>query len=172
MVKARLKKKSIEISIPKGVDTGNRIRLSQKGEAGTNGGPNGDLYIQIAIKPHPVFSRNGLDLICEVPIDIFTATLGGKITVPVDGQVELKIPKGTQTHTSFRLRGKGIGAHNSSRKGDLICKVIVETPVALNKEQSDKLAELANLMGKDHKHCPKADSWLKSIKRFFNSTAK
>ena len=161
--------KSLSVKIPAGVDSGDRIRLAGEGEAGENGGPPGDLYVQVAIRPHPIFQREGANLHCEVPISFPTAALGGDLEVPtLDGRVTLKIPEGTQTGGMFRLRGKGVRSIRGSGVGDLVCKVAVETPVNLDKRQKELLRELDDSMyhGGD-KHAPKSSSWLDGVKRFF-----
>ena len=135
--------KKLSVKIPPGVDTGDRIRLSGEGEAGTKGGPAGDLYVVVNVKQHDIFERDGRNLHCEVPISIVDATLGGELEVPtLDGRVKLKIPEGTQTGKLFRLRGKGVTPVRGGGVGDLICRVVVETPVKLNKRQRELLEEL------------------------------
>ena len=139
------KQKTLSVKIPAGVDTGNRIRLSGEGEAGLRGGPFGDLYVQIHIKEHPIFEREGNDLYCEVPIDFATSALGGSIEVPtLDGKLKINIPSGTQTAKLFRLRGKGMPAMRYSGSGDLLCQVKVETPVNLNSKQKKLLKEFSS----------------------------
>ena len=127
------KTKTLSVKIPPGVDTGDRIRLSGEGEAGEHGAPAGDLYVQANVKEHPIFVRDENDLFCEVPISFTTAALGGEIEVPtLGGKVKLKVPKETQTGKMFRLRGKGVKSVRSSTTGDLMCKVVIETPVNFN----------------------------------------
>ncbi len=160
------KQKTLSVKIPAGVDTGNRIRLSGEGEAGTRGGPNGDLYVEVHVKPHPIFERDGNDLYCEVPIDFATAALGGSIEVPtLGGKLKIKIPAGTQTGKQFRLRGKGITAIRHGGAGDLICQVKLETPVNLSKKQKELLEEFSGSCGK--KHHPESDSFFGKMKSFF-----
>ncbi len=161
--------KTIAVKVPAGVDSGDRIRLAGEGEPGANGGPSGDLYVSIGIKPHPIFQREGDDLFCEVPIDIVTAALGGELQVPtLDGRVMLKIPEGTQTGKMFRMRGKGVRSVRSGHVGDLLCAVVVETPVHLDREQKEALRKLGELMGgREGPHSPKHASWLDGVKKFF-----
>ena len=158
---------SIKVKIPQGVDDGDRLRVRGKGEAGVNGGPTGDLYIEIHIASHKIFERRGLDLVCEVPIDFVTASLGGTIQIPgMDGRYDLKIPKETQSGAMFRLRGKGIFSQRHGHTGDLMCRVHLETPVKLTQKQKDMLKAFQETL-KDGQHAPKSTSWLQSIKNFF-----
>ncbi|MEX2516664.1 MAG: molecular chaperone DnaJ [Gammaproteobacteria bacterium] len=161
--------KTISVKVPPGVDNGDRIRLSGEGEAGVNGGPSGDLYVQIRVKPHPIFNREGSDISCEVPISFATAVLGGELEVPtLDGRVSLKVPAETQTSKSFRLRGKGVRTVRSAVKGDLICRVVVETPVNLSRKQKDLLEQFERDMKEDNrKHSPRSTSWFDGVKKFF-----
>ena len=161
--------KKLTVKIPSGIDTNDRVRLSGEGEAGVHGGPSGDLYVQVAIKPHNIFERQDRDLLCEVPIDFVTAALGGQIEVPtLEGRVTLKIPSETQTGKSFRLRGKGIHSARNQSKGDLLCKVIVETPVQLGKEQKELLEKFQQLIDESkHSHSPRSSSWFAGVKKFF-----
>lgn len=163
--------KTISVKIPPGVDNGDRIRLSGEGEAGENNGPAGDLYVHILVKEHPIFERDGNDLYCDVPISIASAALGGELEVPtLNGKVKLKIPNETQSGKMFRLRGKGVKSVRSSSTGDLLCRVMVETPVNLSKKQKELLQEFdASLQGDGNKHSPKASSWLDGVKNFFDS---
>ncbi|MCP0913141.1 MULTISPECIES: molecular chaperone DnaJ [Legionella] len=159
--------KTLTVKIPAGVDSGDRVRLSNEGEAGIHGGPAGDLYVQINIKPHAIFERHDSDLHCEVPISFVTAALGGNIEVPtLEGRVTLKIPAETQTGKAFRLRGKGIKSVRGYAPGDLICKVVVETPVNLSREQKDLLTQLEQSLEKG-KHSPRSSSWFDGVKKFF-----
>ena len=138
--------KTLAVKIPAGVDAGDRIRLSGEGEHGVNGGPPGDLYVQIHLKAHPVFQREQNDLHCEMPISFATAALGGEIEIPtLDGAANLKIPPETQTGKVFRLRGKGIKGVRSGNQGDLLCHVVVETPVNLTDRQKELLREFDKL---------------------------
>ena len=152
-----------------GVDTGDRIRLGGEGEAGENGGPPGDLYVQVHVKEHPIFQRDDANLYCEVPIPLTTAALGGELEVPtLDGKVMLKIPAGTQTGKMFRMRGKGVKPVRGGGMGDLICRVIVETPVNLTDSQKDLLRQFEeSIKGGGGKHNPHATSWLDGVKTFF-----
>ncbi len=163
--------KTISVKIPPGVDAGDRIRLTGEGEAGENGGPPGDLYVHVNVQEHPIFQRDGTDLHCDVPISFVTAVLGGELEVPtLDGRVKLKIPAETQSGKLFRLRGKGVRSVRTSSKGDLICRVVVETPVNLNKRQKDLLQEFEKTMNDDGgNHSPRASSWLDGVKKFFDS---
>lgn len=159
--------KKLTVKIPAGVDNGDRVRLNAEGEAGIQGGPPGDLYVQISVKPHPIFERHHSDLHCEVPIDFVTAVLGGVIEVPtLSGRVTLKIPPETQTGKAFRLRGKGIKSLRDYAPGDLICKVSVETPVNLSKEQKDLLTKFQKTLSSG-KHSPRTKSWFDGVKKFF-----
>ncbi|MGB5166659.1 MAG: molecular chaperone DnaJ [Woeseiaceae bacterium] len=164
------KTKTLSVKVPAGVDDGDRIRLSGEGEAGRNGGPPGDLYVEIRIEPHKLFERGGADLSCEVPLSFATATLGGEVELPtLDGNVSLKIPAGTQSGKVFRLRGKGVTTVRDPRKGDLFAKVAVETPINLTAEQKNLLKKLeASLSAGGDSHNPRAGGWLDTVKRFFD----
>ena len=155
--------------MPAGVDDGDRIRLSGEGEAGRNGGPPGDLYVEIRVKPHKLFEREGADLSCEVPLSFVTATLGGEVELPtLDGHVSLKIPVGTQSGKVFRLRGKGVATVRDPRVGDLFAQVVVETPVNLTNEQKEMLSRFDDsIRAGGEKHSPRAGGWLETVKRFF-----
>ncbi len=161
--------KTLAVKIPAGVDEGDRIRLSGEGEAGVNGGPPGDLYVVVHLKKHTIFERSGGDLHCEMPISFTTAALGGEIELPtLDGHAKMKIPAETQTGAAFRLRGKGIKALRSNEHGDLICHVVVETPVKLNGKQKELLQELEAINLQDaSKHSPRAKSWMQKVTEFF-----
>ena len=163
--------KTISVKVPAGVDTGDRIRLSGEGEAGQNRGPSGDLYVDVAVKEHAIFVRDDSDLHCEVPISFATAALGGEFEVPtLDGRVKLKIPAESQSGKMFRLRGKGVKSVRGSVKGDLLCRIVVETPVNLNKKQKELLREFQKAMDADNEqHSPQASSWLDGVKKFFDS---
>ena len=166
----RIKKhKTLAVKIPAGVDEGDRIRLSGEGEAGVNGGPSGDLYVVMQIKPHNVFTRDHNDLHCEMPVSFTTAALGGEIEIPtLDGYAKIKIPAETQTGKIFRLRGKGIKGVRSSSHGDLQCHVVVETPVSLTSRQKELLQEFEAISSKDSaRHNPRANSWMDRVKAFF-----
>lgn len=161
--------KKLSVKIPAGVDEGDRIRLSGEGEAGMHGGPSGDLYVQVHVREHSIFKRDGADLYCEMPISFATAVLGGEIDVPtLEGHVKLKIPHETQTGRLFRLRGKGVTSLHSSSRGDLLCRIMVETPVNLSAQQKALLREFDKDIAADPKrHYPKSDSWLDAVKSFF-----
>jgi molecular chaperone DnaJ len=151
------------------VDTGDRIRLAREGEAGRNGGPPGDLYVDIVVREHPIFARDGQDLSCEVPVRFATAVLGGTVDVPtLDGEVVLKIPAETQSGKVFRLRGKGVRSVRTSGYGDLFCRVQVETPVNLTDEQKARLRAFdESIRGEESRHSPRAGSWFDGVKQFF-----
>jgi len=161
--------KTLAVKIPSGVDEGDRIRLSGEGEAGVNGGPSGDLYVVIQIKAHAVFQRDHNDLHCEMPISFTTAALGGEIEIPtLDGHAKIKIPPETQSGKVFRLRGKGIKGVRSSTHGDLMCHMVVETPVSLTERQKELLRELEILNEEDGaRHNPRTKSWMDKMKDFF-----
>ena len=163
------KSKTLSVKIPAGVDNGDRIRLSGEGEAGEYGAPPGDLYVQVSVREHSIFVRDGNNLYCEVPISFGKATLGGEIEVPtLDGKVNLKIPAETQTGRMFRLRGKGVKSVRSHAVGDLLCKVVMETPVKLNEHQKDLLREFdGTLADASKKHSPKAEGFFDGVKKFF-----
>ena len=162
--------KTLSAKIPAGVDTGDRIRLSGEGEAGQQGAPSGDLYIEIHVRPHAIFKRDGANLSCEVPISFVTACLGGEIEVPtLGGKVLLKIPAETQTGKLFRLRGKGVKPVRGGSVGDLICKVLIETPVNLTTEQKSLVEKLGeSLLSNGKHHSPQESSWISSVKNFFD----
>ncbi len=162
--------RTLSVRIPAGVDTGDRIRLSGEGEAGLNGGPAGDLYVQVHVKEHELFTREGDSLFCNVPIRFTTAALGGELDVPtLEGNVNLRIPPETQTGKKFRLRNKGVKSVRSSVTGDLICTVIVETPVNLTKRQRELLEELDDSMSEGgQRHSPKEHGWLDRAKGFLD----
>ena len=143
-------RKKINVKVPAGVDTGSQIKISGEGEAGTNGGPAGDLYIVIHVKADKLFKREGYDIFYDLGLSIAQATLGDEVEVPtVDGGVKLKIPEGTQTGTSFRLRGKGVPRLRQSGRGDQFVKVTIETPTKLSAEQKDLLRQFAALSGEE-----------------------
>ncbi len=162
--------KTLSVKIPAGVDEGDRIRLSGEGEHGVNGGPPGDLYVQIHLKAHAVFQRDHDDLHCEVPLSFSTAALGGEIEVPtLDGVARLKVPAETQTGKVFRLRGKGIKGVRSIAHGDLLCHVVLETPSNLTDRQKELLQEFEIIsQGNAERHSPRAQSWLDRVKEFFS----
>ena len=161
--------KTLSVKIPAGVDEGDRIRLSNEGEAGVNGGPSGDLYVVVHLSSHAVFQRDGSDLHCEIPISFTTAAIGGTIEVPtLDGHVKIKVSEETQTGKIFRLRGKGIKSVRGHSQGDLLCHVIIETPVKLTSRQKELLHELEEISLNDHsRHSPRAKSFMDKVKDFF-----
>ncbi len=162
--------KTLEVKIPAGIDDGMRIRSTGNGEPGTNGGPPGDLYIEIRLKKHAVFERDGDDLHCVVPIAVTTAALGGEIEVPtLGGSAAIDIPEGTQAGKQFRLRGKGIKGVRSSYPGDLYCHIAVETPVKLTEHQRKLMKELDESLKKGGaKHHPSDASWADRLKNLFS----
>jgi molecular chaperone DnaJ len=164
------RQKTLEVKIPAGIDDGMRIRSSGNGEPGTNGGPPGDLYIEIRLRKHEIFERDGDDLHCSVPISMVTAALGGEIDVPtLDGKAAIDIPEGTQHGKQFRLRGKGIKGVRSSYPGDLYCHIAIETPVKLSEHQRKLLKELDESLKKGGgKHSPNENSWTDRLKKFFS----
>ena len=161
--------KTLSVKIPTGVDEGDRVRLSSEGEPGVNGGPAGDLYVQVHIKPHPVFQRDHDDLHCEMPISITTAALGGEIEIPtLDGSARIRVPAESQSGKTFRLRGKGIKGVRSHVAGDLFCHVVVETPVNLTARQKELLKEFEGISDQDvARHNPRSKSWYEKVKEFF-----
>ncbi|WP_029684577.1 molecular chaperone DnaJ [Tatumella saanichensis] len=165
------KTKTLSVKIPAGVDTGDRIRLSGEGEAGEQGAPAGDLYVEVAVKKHPIFEREENNLYCEVPINFAMAALGGEIEVPtLDGRVKLKIPAGTQTDKLFRMRGKGVKSVRGGAIGDLLCRVVVETPVNLSERQKELLNELGETLGgpSGDDNSPRSKSFFDGVKKFFD----
>lgn len=162
--------KTLSVKIPAGVDSGDRIRLAGEGEAGMRGGPTGDLYVEMLVKPHDLFERDGQDLHCQVPVDVVTAATGGEVDVPTfDKHVKLKIPAGTQSGKAFRLRGKGIHGARGQGTGDLICHVLVETPTNLTDEQKALLKQLNKTFQADktNSYHPEAKRWQEKVKAFF-----
>jgi len=161
--------KTLSVKVPPGVDTGDRIRLSGEGEAGPDGGPPGDLFVQMSVRQHPIFERDGKNLYCEVPITFVAAALGGELEVPtLDGRVKLKIPAETQTGKLFRLRGKGVKPVRGGAVGDLLCRAVVETPVNLNKKQKELLKEFQESLGQGgDAQSPRQTSWFEGVKAFF-----
>jgi molecular chaperone DnaJ len=162
--------KTLAVKIPAGVDEGDRVRLSGEGEPGVNGGPPGDLYVQVHIKQHSVFTRDHDDLHCEMPISITAAALGGEITIPtLDGTAKIRVPAETQTGKVFRLKSKGIKGVRSHAAGDLFCHVVVETPVSLTEKQRQLLREFEAISLQDSaRHNPRAKGWLDKVKEFFD----
>jgi len=164
----RVKKtKTLQVRVPAGIDEGMRIRSAGNGEPGMNGGPPGDLYVEIHVKEHAVFQREGDDLHCQVPIMVTTAALGGQVKVPtLGGSAEIEVPEGTQPGKTFRLRGKGVKGIRSSVAGDLYAHIIVETPVRLTDKQKALMRDLEQTL-KDDRHSPQTRSWKDKVKEFF-----
>jgi molecular chaperone DnaJ len=161
--------KTLSVKVPAGVDTGDRIRLAGEGEPSERGGMPGDLYVQVVVEEHPIFKREDSHLFCEVPISFVTAALGGEMEVPtLNGKVVLKVPPGTQTGKLFRMRGKGVKPVRGGPVGDLLCRVVVETPVNLTERQKELLRELEESLNASGKHhSPQSTSWLDGVKHFF-----
>jgi molecular chaperone DnaJ len=160
------KRTKITLKVPPGVDTGTRLRSSGNGESGQHGGGNGDLYVVLHVRPHEVFDRDGDDLIAEVPIPFVTAALGGELNVPtMDGTANIKIPAGTQSGTTFRLKGRGAKNLQGYGTGDLHVKVGVEVPGKLNKEQRGKLQAFADACGEDVN--PQSKSFIDKARNLF-----
>ncbi|CAJ0997874.1 Chaperone protein DnaJ [Sodalis praecaptivus] len=165
------KSKTLSVKIPAGVDTGDRIRLTGEGEAGEHGAGAGDLYVQVQVRKHPIFEREENNLYCEVPINFAMAALGGEIEVPtLDGRVKLKVPAEMQTGKLFRMRGKGVKSVRGGSQGDLLCRVVVETPVKLNERQKQLLRELEESFGgpSGDQNSPRSKSFLDGVKKFFD----
>ncbi len=162
-------RKTVEVSIPAGIDDGQRIRLSGEGEPGLHGAPAGDLYVLVRVRPHPVFERDGMDLHCELPISFTVAALGGEVEVPtLEGRVKLNIPKETQTGRRMRVRGKGIKSVRSAAVGDLYCHVVVETPVNLTERQKELLEEFEKIStGLDRAQTPRQKSFMDKLRDLF-----
>jgi molecular chaperone DnaJ len=164
--------KRLSVKVPAGVDNGDRIRLAGEGEAGRNGGPPGDLYVEVVVREHPIFERDGAHLSCEVPVGFTTAALGGSVDVPtLEGQAAIKVPAGTQSGRVFRLRDKGIRPVRGGATGDLFCRVVVETPVDLNAQQKELLRKFETALAADGKsHNPRQKSWFEGVRQFFTRT--
>lgn len=163
--------KTLSVRIPAGVDNNDRIRLTGEGEAGFHGGPPGDLYVQVHVKEHELFKRDGTDLYCEVPVSFTMAALGGELDVPtLEGRVKLKVPAETQTDRLFKIRGKGVKTIRGQGPGDLLCRVIIETPINLTRKQKELLEEFSKSIPSESEsqHSPQANSWLKRVKHFFD----
>ncbi|MDR6990764.1 molecular chaperone DnaJ [Luteimonas sp. 3794] len=163
--------KVLSVKVPAGVDTGDRIRLAGEGEAGPAGSPPGDLYVEVRVRPHAIFERDGDDLHCEVPVRISQAALGDIVRVPtLGGEAEIRVPAETQTGKVFRLRDKGVKSVRSRGPGDLYCKVVVETPVNLTKEQRDLLAQFETTFTREnaHRHSPKSSTFIDGVKGFWD----
>jgi molecular chaperone DnaJ len=165
--------RKLAVKVPAGVDGGDRVRLSGEGEAGRNGGPPGDLYVEIHVREHPIFERDGEHLSCEVPVSFATAALGGTVAVPtLDGDVLLKVPAESQSGRVFRLRDKGVKPVRGGPRGDLFCRVVIETPVHLSAEQRELVRHLeASLKAHPGKHAPREEGFLEGVKRFFSGKA-
>ena len=161
---------TVSVGGPPGIDDGDRLRLTGKGDAGLNGGPPGDLYVQFSVAEHPIFERDGSNLYCDVPLSFVDAVLGGEIDVPtLDGRVKLKVPPETQTGKLFRLRGRGSPSARGGPTGDLLCRMVIETPVRLSEQQKDLLREFkATLEANGTTHSPRETSWFQSVKNFFD----
>jgi molecular chaperone DnaJ len=161
--------KTLAVKIPAGIDEGDRIRLGGEGEAGVNGGPPGDLYVVIHLKEHAVFQRDGNDLHCQMPVSFTVAALGGDIEIPtLEGQAKVKIAAETQTGQVLRLRGKGIKGVRSAHPGDLLCEIVVETPVKLTERQRELLREFEELsLANGERHNPRAKSFMDKVREFF-----
>ena len=164
------REKTLSLTIPVGVDNGTRLRVSGEGEAGPNGGPPGDLYVVFEVRPHPVFMREGNHLRCELPITFIQAALGAEVEVPtLTGKVKVNIPAETQTGKLFRLRGRGIKGLRDRRRGDLLCNVVVETPVRLKEHQKELFRELEETFeGSNSEHTPRSKSWFSKVTDFFD----
>ena len=161
--------KTLSVKVPAGVDTGDRIRLGGEGEAGENGGPSGDLFVQVSVKKHAIFERDENNLHCAVPISMTMAALGGEIEVPtLTGRVKLKIPAETQSGKLFRMRNQGVVPVRGGPKGDLICRVNVETPVNLTKDQKELLKQFDETLSSSSKHSPQSKGWMDGVKKFFD----
>lgn len=163
------RQRKLNVKVPAGVGTGDRIRLAGEGEAGRNGGPPGDLYVEISVREHPIFERDGEHLSCEVPVSFATAVLGGTVSVPtLEGDVALKIPAETQSGRVFRLREKGVKPVRGGPRGDLFCRVVVETPVKLTAEQRELLRKFdESLKGDGRSHTPREEGFFEGVRRFF-----
>ena len=168
------RRKTLSVKVPAGVDNGDRIRLTGEGQAGVGGGPPGDLYVQMRVAEHPIFTRDERNLYCDVPLSFTDAALGGEIEVPtLNGRVTVKVPPETQTGKLFRLRGRGAPGVRGGATGDLLCRVVVETPVRLSEKQQNILREFkASLEVGGGKHSPKEKNWFDSVKTFFDGLTK
>ncbi|PID65801.1 MAG: molecular chaperone DnaJ [Gammaproteobacteria bacterium] len=166
--------KTLSVKIPAGVDNGDRIRLSGEGEAGEHGAPAGNLFVEVTVKPHKIFTRKGNDLYCEMPVSFATAALGGELEVPtLSGKGNLKIPAETQTGKLFKISGKGVKSVRNHTTGNLLVRVIVETPVNLNKEQIDLLEKFQTSLGQGgNRHSPQESGWLDDLKGFWDKMTK
>lgn len=166
------KDKTLKVNVPAGIDSGRRIRLNGEGEAGYRGGPAGDLYVLITVKPHKFFAREGANLHCRVPIPMTTATLGGEIEVPTisGGRTKVKVPAGTQTGQQMRLKGQGMSVMRSDARGDLYIEIFVEIPVNLNSKQKELFQKLAEDLENDKgaKHSPESTGFIKKMKELWS----
>lgn len=161
--------RELSITIPPGVDRGTRLRLSGEGQSGLRGGPPGDLFVEFDVQPHKVFERQGNNLVCEVPITFTQAALGAEIEIPtLQGHVKLRVPTETQTGKLFRLRGRGVPSLRGGARGDLLCRVVVETPVKLSTRQRELLEELESTVKSSKRHTPKGSSFFQSVKEFID----
>ena len=165
------KQKTLSVKIPQGVDTDDRIRLAGEGEPGASGGPAGDLYVVMSLKPHPVFQREAADLHCEMPISFTTAALGGSVDIPtLDGKAQIKIPAETQSGQTFRLKNKGIKPVRGHTPGDLYCHVAIETPIHLTSRQKELLREFDEISQENAaRQNPRAKSFMDRVKDFFQA---
>jgi molecular chaperone DnaJ len=166
--------RTLSVKVPAGVDTGDRIRLAGEGEAGRNGGPAGDLYVEVQVREHAIFERDGEHLSCEVPVSFATAALGGTVVVPtLDGEVTIKVPAETQSGRVFRLKDKGVKPVRGGARGDLFCRVVIETPVKLGAEQRELIRQLEDsLRGDSDRHAPRAQGFFEGVKRFFSGDSR
>jgi len=162
--------KTLSVKIPEGIDNGDRIRLNGEGESGICNGDSGNLYVQVTIKEHEVFTRDGCDLYCEIPISFAKASLGCQVKVPtLSGYINLKIPESTQAGKIFRLRGKGVKMLRNRNTGDLLCRTIIETPINLTPDQKDLLRKFDDSINKKYQQLPKIDNWFSKVKKFFDN---
>jgi molecular chaperone DnaJ len=166
--------RTLSVKVPAGVDTGDRIRLAGEGEAGRNGGPAGDLYVEVQVREHAIFERDGEHLSCEVPVSFATAALGGTVFVPtLDGEVTIKVPAETQSGRVFRLKDKGVKPVRGGARGDLFCRVVIETPVQLGAAQRELIRQLEeSLRGDSERHAPRAQGFFEGVKRFFSGDSR
>jgi len=163
------KEKTLSVKIPAGVDTGDRVRLAGEGHAGPPGTPSGDLFVEMMVREHKIFQRDGNDLYCEVPIRFSLAALGGEMVIPtLEGDAKIKVPTETQTGKLFRLRGKGVKSVRGNDQGDLLCRVVVETPVRLSKRQRELLEEFENTFDDGKDHTPRQSGWVDGVKSFWD----
>lgn len=164
--------KTLSVKVPAGVDEGDMIRLAGEGEAGERGGPAGDLFVEVRLKPHPIFRRDHDDLHCDMPVSFATAVLGGELDAPtLEGPMSIKIPAGTQSEKTFRLRGKGVRNVRSGRLGDLYCRVSIETPVNLTSEQKEMLRKFEESVRRGgERHSPRESTWVERLKGFFGAS--